>query len=133
MNISFPEPLTKIPAGDYTVRYVKHKYRNMFGGQAKLIITVAVIEYGDYFGVELQRFYNVERLAKSYRPLPKSDLTREMQNVFQVRSLKGISLFKELKKIELVAEVRDVTTSSRQQELSEFNCYSVVARLKGKQ
>ena len=132
VNITFPPPLPRVPEGDYTVAYVKHKYQTMFAGQPKLILTLKIIDMGEYFETEVQRFYNVRRLGKSYRPLPKADLTREMQNVFHVRSLEGVSIFKELKRIEFVAEVRDVTTSSKQQELSDFNCYSVVARLKGK-
>jgi len=105
VNITFPPPLPRVPEGDYTVAYVKHEYKTMFAGQPKLILTFRIIEMGEYFGTEVQRFYNVRRLAKSYRPLPKADLTREMQNVFGVRSLDGISILKELKKSELIVEM----------------------------
>ncbi len=132
VNITFPPPLPRVPEGDYTVAYVKHEYKTMFAGQPKLILTFRIIEMGEYFGTEVQRFYNVRRLAKSYRPLPKADLTREMQNVFGVRSLDGISILKELKKSELIVEIRDVKTSSRQEELTDLNSYSLVAKVKGK-
>ena len=112
--------------------YAKHEYRTMFKGQNKLIMTLRISEMTEHCGKQFERFYNVERSGKAYKSLQRSDFQREMADVFRVRSFKGIRLFSELKRFELLVDVRNVSIDSKQQSLSDHNLYSVVARIKGR-
>ena len=132
MDIRLPDALLCVPEGEYRMVYAKHEYRAMFKGQIKLIMTLRISEMTEHCGKQFERFYNVERSGKGYKSLQRSDFRREMADVFRVRSFKGIQVFSELKRFELLVDIRNVSNDSKQKRLSEHNLYSVVARIKGR-
>ena len=55
-----------IPPGEYHFKLINHYTARMFGGNPKLILTLSVIDNGEYQSVKLCRYYNVKKvLGKS--------------------------------------------------------------------
>ncbi len=56
------EELPLLPDGEYEAMYVRHTTREQFG-TSKAVFYFEVMDYGKWHGVQLERFYNVERLT----------------------------------------------------------------------
>ena len=96
-----------IPPGNYELGFVDHKAIVMKWGP-KLILTFC-ISSGEHAGVELARFYNVDRFDARGRPQVAAarDFKREMKVLFPGRSLRGFA-WKWLREVVVTASVVDV-------------------------
>ena len=118
-----------IPEGRYRMAYHAHQFVPMYKGQLKCVLTMRVIDYGDLFDVQLNRYYNVLKQGKNYRAKGNMDLARELKDCLGPRALKSGIPWQELKKAVIECEVRTVVADSLQRNLSAVNQYSVIARL----
>lgn len=132
--------LPLIPPGVYEMRFMYHETANMFGKSRKIIFWFQVVEFGDYYGVKLARFYNADRIIGKQGRSGKfsikrgADLLREFLNVFpDYRPPKRfdripISYYKN---VIVRCRVDTCTKDSQQRDTHELLHYSVVKEILG--
>ena len=132
-DISVDDPyLTRIPAGDYEVTYLRHETR--FVHSKKLIVTFVIVD-GEYNGLTLPRYYNVQDFlgdvgeGGKFRVGLKSHFYREYLSLFDPDSVRpdrmAMSRFKDeyqWAKVRVVAQAGGI-------ELPQAAQYSVIDRL----
>ena len=85
-----------IPPGRYTLGFVDYRTAVYFQKAAKLVLTFRVLDAGEHFGTELDRFYNVQRLTTrpgkrgGFKIGPRSDFLREYCTLFPERCAKRL-------------------------------------------
>lgn len=126
-----------IPTGLYQLAYLG--YSTMyFVRQPKVVMRFRVLNHGPYFGVELERFYNVMRLIGkpgkngNFKARASSDLVLDFCTVTvgRVSRLDRLPLTK-MSNLILIGQVRTVAKNHSQRDLPELLKYSVVANLVG--
>ena len=132
-DISVDDPyLTRIPAGEYEVTYLRHETR--FVHSKKLIVTFVIVD-GEYSGLTVPRYYNVQDFLGNvgeggkFRVGRKSHFYREYLSLFDPDSVRpdrmAMSRFKDEY---LWAQVR-VVAHAGGIELPQAAQYSVIDRL----
>ena len=94
-KIDLPDaiPLDDLPPlvkpGVYDLAFVEYKTAMMFMGKApKLIMDFRIVSFGEYFEVELSRFYNISRIIGKpqrcgrFKASKKGDFLREYKTLF---------------------------------------------------
>jgi hypothetical protein len=129
-------PLVK--PGIYTVSYSYHETRMYFGKQPKVAFWFKVLDFGEYFEVEIPRFYNVRRFKGKigvnglFVPGRSSDFLREYCQLFpeKVGRLDRIPLAA-FKDTPIKVRVRTVERDRRQKNLAQVLKYSVIEEIIG--
>ena len=132
-DISVVDPyLTRIPAGEYEVAYVRHETR--FVHSKKLVVTFMIVD-GKYGGLTLPRYYNVQDFigdigeGGKFRVGRKSHFYREYLSLFDPASIRPDRMaMARFKGLYLWAQVR-VVTEVGGIELPLAAQYSVIDRL----
>ncbi len=118
-----------VPDGKYELGYRDRSYVRYFGKGHKLAITFAILSQGAHFGTLVTRYFNVDKQGRNYRAPRKGDLNREMADLFGKQSARRGMDWPRLKSTIIEGEIRTVTKSTNQRELTEQTRYSVVNRL----
>lgn len=128
-------PLVK--PGLYDLSFVDFKTAVMFLGNApKLVMTFRIVTMGKFFGIELNRYYNVQRICGKpqrhgqFKPSSKGDFVREYMTLFtgKVSRLDRIpmSFFESV----LIEGKVDSVTRSRGRDIPKELQYSVIKELR---
>jgi len=125
-----------IPAGRYQLQLSHWWTGVLFGRRPKLALIFKVVDFGEHFGVLLERWYNVtlpRHLATgrngSFKAGWSSDLVREYVSLIGiVKRNDRIALSKYADAI-VNAEIVTVSSTSKQEPLPEALHYSVIRKL----
>jgi hypothetical protein len=123
--------------GVYQLAYLGYSTM-LFCKKPKVILRFRVVTMGEYFGVELERFYNVRRLIGKpgkngrFKVGASSDLVLEFcrVSVGRINRLDRLPL-STLKNSIILGEVHTVETNRNQKDLPELLKYSVIKELTG--
>mgnify|MGYP003986350271 FL=1 len=129
-QLSLPSELRPIiPEGDDHLKLLKDNVEFMFGG-CKLCLLFSVIDFGEYQGVELFRYYNVEKKRGSFEPPLNGDFLIDYFTLLpgRVRRRDRMSLNPIYNKITL-GKVTTVRTNNLGKKLPESLWYSKVGKL----
>ena len=128
-----------IEPGTYDVGYLYHTTENMFGNSKATKVTVwfQVLDYGEYFGFKIPRYYNViNHVGKkgkngNFKVGKKSDLLREYLNVFPLSNLKRLDRIPMTPFLGTIirARVETVTKDYKQRGRHQLLHYSVIREL----
>ena len=129
------EELPLLPDGEYEVVYSHHETWKYLGKAPKVTFWFKVVSIGDYFGVLLPRYFNVNRIVGKpakygrFKAGRTSDFLLEFCNLFprKISRLDRIPLSL-LEKEVLVVLTRTVTKNREQRHLPEVLKYSVIDR-----
>jgi hypothetical protein len=130
--------LSHIPDGIYSVAYVAHETHKYFGRSCKVVFWFRIIEFGDYFGTVIPRYYNVKRLSGKpgrngqFVPGRSSDFLREFCKVSTapINRLDRLPL-SAFQNVQIKARVRTVSADGKQRDLAAQLHYSVIGELLG--
>jgi hypothetical protein len=127
-----------VDPGIYRLSFVKSRTTLLYGRKnaPKLALTFRIQDMGPFYGVELERWYNVKRLigkpGKSgrFKVGPGSEFVREYLTLFPApaKRLDRMS-FKPFRSAIITGRVETVTTNSKQQQLPEPLHYSIIREL----
>lgn len=126
-----------IPPGTYKLAYIEH-YTMMFCKAPKVVLRFRVVDMGGCFGVELERFYNVQRLIGKpgkkgrFKVGASSDLVFEFCQVCSDRidRLDRLPLSL-MNNFVTLGDVHTVERNRKQKNLPELLKYSVIKELTG--
>jgi len=128
----------KVDPGIYRLSFVKSRTTLLYGRKnaPKLALTFRIQDMGTFYGVELDRWYNVKRLTGKPGPGgrfqvgPGSDFMREYLTLFPtpVKRLDRMS-FKPFRSAIITGRIETVTTNNKQQSLPEPLHYSIIREL----
>lgn len=132
------EPGVVVPPGVYQMAFVSSRTAMMFQRAAKLALRFRIVDPGPHFGVELERWYNVQKLlgpqgkGGRFKPGRNSDFVREYLTLFpgEVNRLDRMS-FKPFRSTVVRARVDTVKSNRGQKVLPDLMHYSVVRELLG--
>ncbi len=123
-----------IPPGEYRLKYLGYR-TTVSWGVPRVVVRFSVLDYGEYFEHELERWYRVKRLRGkpgkrgNYDVGRRSDLYREYTRLLGEPTRGDRLSFVALKHKVVVAKVRTVTHDRKQQPLPEDAQYSVIDEL----
>jgi hypothetical protein len=124
-----------VPPGIYHVAFVDWSTCVLFGKARKLALTFRIVDPGESFGKQVNRWYNTARLIGRPGPHGRFKATKGSDFIADYVRLVGMpsrtdraSLTK-LMPLLIKAEVSTVTTNQVQKEIAEPLRYSVVRRL----
>ena len=126
-----------IPEGVYELGYVDHSTWMFMGRQPKVVIWFSVIDLGDYFGLVIPAYYNVDRFIGrrgrngGFKARKKSNLVRDFYRVFPHHALTRLDRIP-LSKFETVViqgTVETVKQGYDQRAIPEPVQYSIVKRI----
>lgn len=128
-------PLVK--PGVYDLAFVSYRTALMFMGRApKLEMRFRIVTMGEFFAVELSRYYNVAKLIGKpgrngrFKPESKGDFLREYMTLFTgVTRLDRIPMSNYLDK--LIEGKVSTVTRARGRDIPKQLQYSVVSELRG--
>jgi hypothetical protein len=120
--------------GIYTVKFMHWWTGILFGRRPKLAIVFRICDQGDYFGIELRRWYNVKPKGKlgrngEFKAGWSSDLVREYANLVGMPRRNDRIALTRYTGLLINAEVKTVRETREQQALPEALQYSVIKRL----
>ena len=109
----------------------------MMGKNPKLVINFQVMEYGDYFGLIIPKYYGVTRLTSKpkksggFQVGRKSKFLREFLTLFPDQSVKRLDRFpmSRFQGVMIKGRVKTVTKSFNQRKIPESLQYSVIEEL----
>ena len=118
-----------IPDGNYHLKLLKDNILYMYGGW-KLCLQFSVIDFGDYQGTELVRYYNVGKKGGKFEPPRNGDFMIDYFTVLpgRVRRRDRMSLDPLYDKI-VFARVSTVKTNNQGKKLPDTIWYSKVGKL----
>ena len=126
-----------IPPGCYELCFTHHETAIMFGMSHKLILWFNVINCGEYFEVQVARFYNVEHVIGKpgrngrFKAKASGDFLLDYYTMFNPgKRLDRISLDPFRNNI-ILGNVATVTVTSTQRGLPEEMQYSVIRSFAG--
>ncbi len=125
-------PLVK--AGTYEVVYARHKSSLMFGNSPKIEVWFRIVTPGEFFGMELPRYYNALKLRRGggFDVARGSDYTVEYARCLESEFvLRGFNPPDSIRRFTLKARVREISTI-RGQALPKLLQYSVIGKLEGR-
>ena len=123
-----------IPEGKYELAFVDYSTWIFLGKQPKAVIRFRIVDPGEYFGLIIPAYYNVERIIGKrgrngrFKSTKRSNLVRDYYRVFPkdpLMRLDRIPLSK-LKTIIVIGTVKTVTQDLNQREIPGVVQYSVV-------
>ena len=131
------EQLPLIPEKVYDFGYLGYSTALMLGRNPKLVIKFQVMEYGDYFGVQLSKYYGVKKLIGKvgknggFAVGRQSNLIREFITLFPDQSVKRLDRIplSRFKSFIVKARVKTVTKGYNQRTIPKPLQYSVVGDL----
>ncbi len=129
----FSDPL--IPEKVYGLSFVNYSTVKMFG-DGKLILKFKVVEHGEYFGVELSRYYNVNLVGKpgrngKFSPPKHGNFLIEYCQLFPDKVTKRLNRLSmsPFNQSYFRGEVRTVKRNNQQKKLPQPMQYSVISKL----
>ena len=137
-DIDIPDDLPPlVRPGLYQMAFVDFKTAMMFMGKApKVIMTFRIVTMGEFFGIELNRYYNVKRIYGKpqrhgrFKPSSQGDFLREYMTLFngKVSRLDRIpmSFFENV----LIEGKVETVTRSRGKDIPKQLQYSVINELR---
>ena len=128
-------PLVK--PGIYELAFVDYRTANMFMGKApKVVMTFRIVSMGELHGVELQRYYNVQKLYGKpqrfgrFKPSTKGIFMREYMTLFTGRVSRldriPMSLFENV----LIEGRVSTVTRAQGRDIPKELQYSTISELK---
>jgi hypothetical protein len=134
-EILLPDERPLVPDGRYHFKLKSHRTEYMFGSP-RLILLMAILDYGDFHGVTLPRFYNVKQLIGKpgkkgrFKPTNGGDFLIDYYNLITVRDrrLDRLSMKPLYDKI-VYAETATVKINNRKTKLPEPMWHSKVINL----
>jgi hypothetical protein len=125
-----------VPPGTYRLAFVSYRTALVYGRAHKVALRFQIIDQGDSYGVQIDRWYNAKRIIGKPRKNGNfqvgrhSDFLREYLTLFpdQVKRLDRIS-FKPYKSHVITGRIETVTKNAKQQPLPELMQYSIVREL----
>lgn len=130
------ELLPCIPPGEYGLKLVQHRTL-IFYKTPRLVFDCIITDFSDCHGIQLSRYYNVERLISkpgkngTCKHKQSGDFMMEFYQLFPSeprRRLDRIPM-QMFYNVEIIGKVRTVTTNNRQQKLPEQLQHSVIGEL----
>ncbi len=126
-----------IKPGKYELSYLRHETAFMFKKAAKLVMWFQIITQGEYFGLAVPRFYNVNRIIGKpqkngrFKVGRRSDFFHEYDELFKApdRRLDRLSVYGKFSKVIVIGRIDTVKQNYRQRKLSESSRYSVIKEL----
>jgi hypothetical protein len=123
-----------IPEGKYEMAYASHHTWIFMGRQPKVVIRFCVIDPGEYFGVIIPAYYNVQRTIGKrqrngrFKASKRSNLVRDFYRVFPKEPLVRLDRLPltKLNTTTVIATVHTVTRDFTQRDLPEVIQYSIV-------
>ena len=128
------DPLVLIPEGEYIVQYKNYRILTSFG-QPKVEMELIIYSPEEYFGVCLERFYNVDKLkdpekAKGrFKPSRRGHLMREYTALVDPPSRNDRMTLGKLKGLMILAKVVTVKVDSNKNPLPKGSRYSKIEKL----
>ena len=127
-------PLVK--PGVYSMAFVNHRTALCFGTAPKIALKFRIVDQGDFFGIELERWYNAKRLIGKpskggcFHVAARSDFVLEYLTLFTdpISRLDRITL-RPFKHCMITARVETVTQNAKQRVLPDLLQYSVIREL----
>ena len=134
-TIFLPDTRPRVPDGVYHFKLVSYETSYMFDSP-RLILTLTIIDHGEYHGIALPRYYNVLRLKGKPRkygmfvPTKGGDFLIDYYSLVPGRQQRAdrLSMSPLLNKI-ILAETATVTRNNRKKELPEPLWHSKVKKL----
>lgn len=126
-----------IPPGTYRLAYIEH-YTMVFCKAPKVVLRFRVVDMGSCFGVELERFYNVQKIIGKpgkkgrFKVGASSDLVLEFCRVCadRIDRLDRLPLSLMNNSV-ILGDVHTVERNRKQKSLPELLKYSVIKELTG--
>lgn len=124
-----------IPPGEYLLKLDSWSTAMMWGRSPKLIMTFIVVSVGNYFGLKIQRYYNVDRLigkpgkSGQFKLRWSSDAVREYATLIHAPSRLDRVYLEHYSRLVIVGRVKTVEKTSLQKNLPEALRYSVIEEL----
>ena len=124
-----------VPAGVYNVAFVTWSTALMFGKAKKLGLTFRITDFGDYFGKDVMRWYNIRRFIGAVGPHGRFKATKGSDFIADYVRLVGMptrtdrASLSKYEKILIRAQIVTVQKNFVQSDISEPLQYSVVRRL----
>lgn len=133
--IVLPDERPLVPDGRYHFKLVNHRTKYMFNSP-RLILLMTILDNGDYHGVSLPRYYNVNRLIGKpgkrgrFEPSRGGDFLIDYYSLIldNHRRLDRLSMKPLYDKI-VYAETATVKTNNRKTNLPEPMWHSKVSKL----
>ena len=131
------EELPLIPEKTYDLGFVSYSTYMMLGKSPKLIINFKIMEFGDYFGVTLSKYYGVQKLTSKPRKNGgflvgrKSNFLRDFITLFPDQSVKRLDRIPMTRFQEHVIKgrVKTVSKGFNQRDIPKPLQYSVIGEL----
>jgi hypothetical protein len=124
-----------VPPGRYQLRFVRSWTSIMFGRQPKLALNFQIVDFGEYNGKRVTRWYNVKQLIGKHGPSghfrigKRSDFLAEYAQLFGMPSRNDRFALSHLKAVIVAATIGTVTRSYNQKGIHTSLQYSVVREL----
>jgi hypothetical protein len=127
-------PLVK--PGVYSMVFVSHRTALCFGTAPKIALKFRIADQGEFFGIELERWYNAKRLIGKpckggcFHVAARSDFVLEYLTLFTdpIRRLDRITL-RPFKHCMITGRIETVTQNAKQRALPDLLQYSVIREL----
>lgn len=125
-----------VTPGNYRMAFVSYRTALIYGRAHKVALRFQIIDQGEFYGVQLDRWYNCKRLIGkprkngSFQVGRHSDFLREFLTLFPdaVKRLDRIS-FKPYRCNAITGRIETVTRNAKQQPLPELMQYSIIREL----
>jgi len=125
-----------VAPGLYQLAFVSYRTALVYGRAHKVALRFQIIDQGEFYGTQLDRWYNCKRIIGrpkkngNFQVGRHSDFLREYLTLFpdRVRRLDRISM-KPYKCNVITGRIETVTKNARQQPLPEFMQYSIIREL----
>lgn len=130
------EPQTVVEPGVYRLAFVSNRTALLYQRAAKLALRFRIIDQGEHFEKELDRWYNVKRLIGKpgkggrFQVGAHCDFLREYLSLFpdQMKRLDRMS-FKPFRSVIITGRIDTVTHNKKQQPLPPPLQYSIIREL----
>ena len=130
------DDLPLVPPGTYRLAFVSYRTALVYGRAHKVALRFQIIDQGDYYGTQIDRWYNCKRITGKPRKNGNfqvgrhSDFLREYLTLFPifVKRLDRIS-FKPYRSNVITGRIETVTRNAKQQPLPELMQYSIIREL----
>jgi len=125
-----------IPEGEYQLKFQGYSTKIMFGGP-KLILKFSIVDFGEFNGITLYRYYGVKKLIGKvgnrglFKAKQTGDFLIEYFNLFPDQSITRLDRIpmERLSNVTIVGKVRTVLKNNQQKKLPEQVKYSAIGEL----
>ena len=123
--------------GEYDLKFTSYRTGTLFGRQPKLILGFSILNMGDYFQTEINRYYNIKKfLGKpgkngNFVPSFYGDFVREYSKLFDMPIRLDRIPMSHFEKHIFTGKVKTVCRNSSKVKIPKGCQYSVVEKLIG--